>query len=448
MTPRPHLAALLGLALCGGCGEPAPERPHVVLVLVDQLRKDWAEEWMPETLALAERGVIFEDMRSAAPWTYPSVVSMFSGLYPQQHGADGAPTNGKELSTFDARVPMLPLLLKDHYHTAGFVTNPFLQDWNPIHLGFDHYAIDEFIGDQGATRGNPELVWTRDMFADDVNASVLAHYAERGAPSEPEFTYVHYIDVHGPWEGAPFEHGQALERDTAPAVREAATRYVDARIAELHRFFDERYGGNLVFLVTSDHGMEMPGDLTREAPLRAADGQPFPLRQRKATVHDFNTRIPFLVLPGRDVPNAGRIAGACSNVDIHATVLDWAELPATAGIRGISLRDAIEGSPLPERPIYSLQSAFNRHNDCVVVGSKKLFRHGQPGTGAVGLRLVYDLAADPEESAPVGDAFGAEGRLLQEAAGAGALSFEKNFAPPEEDDLRAIEHMGYLGDED
>ena len=322
MTPRPHLAALLGLALCGGCGEPAPERPHVVLVLVDQLRKDWAEEWMPETLALAERGVIFEDMRSAAPWTYPSVVSMFSGLYPQQHGADGAPTNGKELSTFDARVPMLPLLLKDHYHTAGFVTNPFLQDWNPIHLGFDHYAIDEFIGDQGATRGNPELVWTRDMFADDVNASVLAHYAERGAPSEPEFTYVHYIDVHGPWEGAPFEHGQALERDTAPAVREAATRYVDARIAELHRFFDERYGGNLVFLVTSDHGMEMPGDLTREAPLRAADGQPFPLRQRKATVHDFNTRIPFLVLPGRDVPNAGRIAGACSNVDIHATVLD------------------------------------------------------------------------------------------------------------------------------
>ena len=64
---------------------------------------------MSETRALAERGIVFANARSVAPWTYPSVVSLFSGLYPQQHGADGH-QDGKLLTTFSADVPLLPQL--------------------------------------------------------------------------------------------------------------------------------------------------------------------------------------------------------------------------------------------------------------------------------------------------------------------------------------------------
>ena len=47
----------------------------VVLVLVDQLRKDAADLWMPEVGSLARDGVLFDEMRSVSPWTYPSVIS-------------------------------------------------------------------------------------------------------------------------------------------------------------------------------------------------------------------------------------------------------------------------------------------------------------------------------------------------------------------------------------
>jgi len=440
------LPACLSLVTCG-----SPEhRPNIVLVLVDQLRKDWADQWMPETMARAREGVVFEQMRSAAPWTYPSVISMFSGLYPQQHGADGAPDNGTKLSTFDEAVPLFPRDLRSAYYTAGFVTNPFLHTWNPLHTCFDHYEVDEFIGSQGPTRGNPELVWSEHMFSDSVNASVIAHFDARPAGGEPEFVYVHYIDVHGPWEGAPFDAGGALEKDTAPEARERAVRYVDRRITELHDYFDARYGGDLVFLVTSDHGMEMPGELELEARLETPHPQGFPVRQRKATVHDFNTRVPFLVLAGRHVPEARVVTQPCSNIDVCPTVLDFAGLATSASRPSRSLRPAIvsgDVAGLEHRPVYSLQSAFGRHNDCVVLEERKLFRHVLPGTGQVA-RFVYDLALDPAERAPIGNTFGADGALLVEAAGTHGLSFENDPVTLPEEELQHLRNLGYMGGEE
>src|SRR5262245_43209250 len=123
MPRRPYLAAFLGacLALLGACGGGTAARPSVVLVLVDQLRADAAEQWLSETRALAERGVRCSEMRSAAPWTYPSVISLLSGLYPQQHGAN-ANQRGNELTTIDDAVPLLPRTLQAAgYFTAAFI---------------------------------------------------------------------------------------------------------------------------------------------------------------------------------------------------------------------------------------------------------------------------------------------------------------------------------------
>jgi len=57
-------------------------------------------------------------MRHAAPWTYPSVVTMFSGLYPQQHGAEGHVRQWDLLYTFSRDVPLLHKVLK----AAGYET--------------------------------------------------------------------------------------------------------------------------------------------------------------------------------------------------------------------------------------------------------------------------------------------------------------------------------------
>ena len=111
MKRREFLRLGLGAAAATAVGcktwrSAATTAPSIVCVLIDQLRKDAVDRWAPRLSALSRRGVRFEQMRSAAPWTYPSVLSLMSGLYPQQHGASGS-LRDKTLTTFSPDVPLV-----------------------------------------------------------------------------------------------------------------------------------------------------------------------------------------------------------------------------------------------------------------------------------------------------------------------------------------------------
>jgi len=431
--PRPFpLFPALALALVASACGASDARPTVVVVLVDQLRQDSAERWLTETRALAEGGVRFEEMRSAAPWTYPSVVSLLSGLYPQQHGADGNQAGGL-ISVLDERVPLLPRTLRAAgYHAAGFVTNPFLHEWNTVHRAFDHYDAS-FIGNQGATRGHGEQVWGARMYSDSVNAAVRAYFDGR-APDGPEFVYVHYIDVHGRkndaerWAQAPFE----------PSY-EGATRYVDGKIAELYRYFLERSRGQLLFLVTSDHGQEAGDDES------VGEGKPW--RERKASLHDFNLRIPCYVLPSAVVP-ARVVSEPCSNVDVTPTLLEWVGAPAHEGVPGRSLLAAIRGQAYDgrARTLYARNSAFGRREDCVVHAGEKYVRYQSVRRQDVNVRRRFDLGADPRELLDLGPSSRAEEELLH-AAEAGGVAFPTQFVEAGKQTEEDLKSLGYTGDE-
>jgi hypothetical protein len=66
---------------------------NLVLVTVDSLRPDRLRLWnrddgvaTPNLEGLAARGALFRNAWATAPWTAPSVVSIFTGLYPPSHG--------------------------------------------------------------------------------------------------------------------------------------------------------------------------------------------------------------------------------------------------------------------------------------------------------------------------------------------------------------------------
>jgi arylsulfatase A-like enzyme len=437
MPRRSFLAGCLGACLLwlGACGGTAP-RPSVVLVLVDQLRADAADRWLSETRALAERGVRCTEMRSAAPWTYPSVISLLSGLNPQQHGAN-ANQRGNELTTIDDAVPLLPRTLRDSgYFTAAFVTNPFLHESNkPVRAGFDAFDAS-FIGDQGMTRGHGEQVWSARMWSDSVNPAVRAYFDGR-ALGPPEFVYVHYIDVHGKkegperWSGAPFEPNY-----------EAAVRHVDEKIHELYDYFRARYGEDLIFVVTSDHGQDSGDDLD------IGDGQP--LRQRKSSLHDFNLRIPFWILPGASVPSERVLGEPCTNVDVVPTLLEWLGLPPLAAAPGTSLLAALHGGAYDgaARGLYARNETGGRLEESLVHAHQKFMRYRDPRNGAVVARRLFDLAHDPREvtnltldSAPMETA-------LDAAADPGALAFPALFSGPDEPLLDKLKGFGYGGEDD
>jgi len=403
-------------------------RPHVVCVLVDQLRFDAFEQFAPVTGGAARSGVIFEQMRSVAPWTYPSVISLLSGLLPQQHGAAGHPTEDR-LMRFDERVPLLPERLRGAgYRTAAFTTNPFLSEWNPLHRSFDVFKSD-FVRSVGNRRPQFHEFSLPEMFAPSVNAAVRHHYdAQPVGP--PEFTYVHYIDVHGPWGGAPF-----------PPEYPAAVEFIDRKIFELYQYFLRRSGGDLLFFVTSDHGLSLGDDLA------VGDGPKW--RRLKASPHEFNLRIPFVVLPSDRVTTPARVAASCSNVDFVPTLAEWLGLEWPIAVPGRSLAPALRGRELgPDPPTYSRMSAFGSRCDGVVVDGRKYMRFFDVASGAVVSRMSFDLAADPRELRTLGDDFGAAAAVLDAQAGDRGIAFavrDEAPSPEVEEQLRAL---GYLGDED
>ena len=399
---------------------------NVVCVLVDQLRKDAVDLWADRITRLAERGIVFEQMRSVAPWTYPAVISMLSGLYPQQHGADGA-LNSDVLSTFDGEVPLLHKMLRaSGYRTAGFVTNPFFHTWNTFHEGFDSYDI-HFINSVGNRRGFERLVWVPErMFANYVNSSVVKHF-DRESYRRPEFTYIHYIDVHGPWKGAPFSGNYR-----------ASVEYIDERLVEMYEYFMHRYDGNLLFFVTSDHGQALGDDE------RVGYGQPW--RKNKGSVHDFNLRIPFIILPSDLVSTARRISEPCSNADFAPTVLDWLGISQEYRTPGVSLMPIIGGGTLSgeTRALYSKVSAFGRLSDCVVFRNRKYVRFFDVDTRQVVSTRVFDLVGDPREEVSLDGEFEDRIGLLQEAERTHGLAYAAHYDDISPQAKARLQALGYL----
>ena len=417
--------------------EGAAAGPSVVLVLVDQLRKDTFEAEASRLNALASKGLVFDQMRSSAPWTYPSVISLMSGLYPQQHGAGGN-EQGDMLSTFAEDLPLLPALLRSQgWSTAAFVTNPFLHTWNPFHRGFDTFDVS-FINSQGNRRGHGDVVWTKDMFADTVNGKVVEHF-DNTPYERSEFTYIHYIDVHGPWERAPFwSIINTLFRDRY----EASVRYMDDRIVEIYEYFLRRYDSDVLFIITSDHGRALRDD--EEVGLGSA------WRSSKNTVHDFNLRIPFAVLPSKRLEFRGAVEEPTSHIDVVPTLMAWLDLPLDYEGPGKNLYPAIRRSvgghaaDVPPRGIYSRMSAFGFHSDAIYAAGTKVIRHFEPGTHVVKGIHGYDVERDPRELNPLESLPPGAQSALDAAASVHGLEYESHFDTVGEELKDQLKALGYL----
>lgn len=418
----------VGASLLPGCAPWWKAPPHVVCINVDQLRKNVADRDLKATGQLAaDGGVVFEQMRSTAPWTYPSVLSFMSGLLPQQHGADGHMFDD-HLSRFDPALPTLQKLLRTAgYHTAGFVTNPFLHTWNAFNSGFDHFDVS-FVGSQGNLRGFPKLVWKPEkMFANSVNAAIREHFDARPL-SGPEFSYVHYIDVHGPWKGAPFAPGYG-----------SAVRFVDERIMELYRYFERRYDGELLFFVTSDHGRALANDRML--------GYGRKWRHSKASMHEFNLRIPFLVMPSRLVVGPRVVTESCSNIDFVPTLLAWLGIAETVELPGADLGPVIRGESVSrsaDRVIYAKMSAFGNSSDCIIEAGLKHIRFFDPKTGDVVARRVFDVRSDPDEVHGLAVDPAIADPIFERMAGTQGVQFEAEFAEADPDVLDRLQALGYF----
>ena len=110
---------LLALLTATGCGGSGQDRPVLILILVDTLRADhlhaygYPRETSPFLDGLGERGILFEQAISAAPWTLPAAMSLMTGRLPSSHRVEN---DGMKLR------PSVPLLAET-LRNAGYSTS-------------------------------------------------------------------------------------------------------------------------------------------------------------------------------------------------------------------------------------------------------------------------------------------------------------------------------------
>jgi arylsulfatase A-like enzyme len=181
-SPRFLLVVLvLTISLVVACGE-SERRPNVLLIGVDTLRRDhlgcygYGRATSPRIDELARTGIVFEHAVASSPWTLPSFATVFTSLYPSQHGAKGI------LSPMGERFPTLATLLRDNGYSTGAIVNaPFLKASYGVARGFDTYDV-----------ASPE-----DRVADGTTSDALDWIDSTG--DRPFFLFVHYFDPHLPY---------------------------------------------------------------------------------------------------------------------------------------------------------------------------------------------------------------------------------------------------------
>lgn len=103
-------------------------KPNILIMVIDSLRADhvscygYHRETTPNIDRLAAEGCVFEAAISAAPFSPASYASIFSNLYPHQHGV-----NGDTVRVWPDTWPRLPEQMQGNgYYTFGVSNNSFV----------------------------------------------------------------------------------------------------------------------------------------------------------------------------------------------------------------------------------------------------------------------------------------------------------------------------------
>ncbi len=268
----------------------------VIVVTLDTTRKDRFGCYgspvgvTPFMDSLAERGIVFENAQAVAPITLPAHASIFTGLYPQNHGVRN---NGMFTVPVDVE-SLAEVYSSEGYATGAFISAEVLNHKYGLDKGFDLFDDDltksRKLGKSTvpSRRGNQTL------------ENALA-WLEGIDPDKPVFMWVHLYDPHAPYDPPP-EFREKYPSD--PYSGEIA--FTDSLVEQLVQALDAsgRFE-DTIFTVLADHGEALGehGERTHGMLLH------------QATIH-----VPWiLVIPGER--NQGlRVQAPVSTADLSPTL--------------------------------------------------------------------------------------------------------------------------------
>ena len=345
--------------------------PNIILITVDTWRADRLHLYGAERATspwldmLAEDSLVFERAVAPSSWTWPTMVSVATGIYPGRHGVQSP----------DSALCSDASTVAEVLHSAG---------WRTGFVGSNQYFEPEHTG----YRQGFEYFWAGTEPADRVIE--LSDNFLKGANEEPFFLHAHFFDPHCPYEASErtlaavqavqgpargLEAGQSIPdipvelalqhlcHVVPPVGRDVHNLqvedwkssntvqdyldYYDAELVEtdlaLRNFANllKRYGDweNSWIVLTGDHGEEFYEHG------RVGHG---------ANLHTESTWVPLVIRPPGGIQGGGRrVADPVSLVDIAPTLFDAAGLNPAPGLDGWSLLAAVRGDSLAPRTVFA-----------------------------------------------------------------------------------------------
>jgi arylsulfatase A-like enzyme len=266
-----HVLMLFPAALAHSASGPAsPARPNVIMITMDTVRSDhlgcygYERPTSPNIDAFTGNATKYTHALAAAPWTAPTHASLFTALFPFEHGTRtyAEPDRNVVPPLDESYMTLAEAFAAEGYRTGAFVANAgWLNVKMKMNQGFDTYHA-------------------HNAYADRVNDKTFAWLAERG--ERPFFLFINYIDAHRPYNAtrpAPFldepagtdERGcvKALYDAVMPGVGDVPGDLVQCMIdqydtgvwnldLEVGRLIKElkelKLFANTMIVLTSDHG--------------------------------------------------------------------------------------------------------------------------------------------------------------------------------------------------
>lgn len=407
--------ALLALLACRSSAVSGP-RPHVIVIVWETTRADHLSAYgyplrtTPNLEVMAAEGLLFEQNSSAAPWTLPSVASIFTGLDPTAHGVrefeDVLPAKADTLAE---------RMQRQGYHTAALAVNSIFEADRGLEQGFDHYFGQ---GDVGGPQLLQELQSWHAARPTDKPFFLYLHLFEPHCPYDPPETYAGVFEprpealrsgrsyTRDQWDRlfgcfqlpAPGRPGEpVLEIDPYLSAYDAELHYADHLTGLILQSFASRglLDDSLV-LVLGDHGEEF---------LEHGD------HGHGRSLYQESIHVPLIVRPpggpGRRAEFAGRrVALPTSSLDVTSTVL--AATGLSVDLHGRDLSPAWETGALPadwtDRPIFA-GTDHEAHVRSVRRGRWKQVVEVSPPRDqpdrAVRPPQLFDLQTDPGETTDV-----------------------------------------------
>jgi choline-sulfatase len=287
----------------------ATSKPNIVLITIDTLRADrlgcygYRGAETPNLDRLASEGIAFTNAVSHVPLTRPSHTSIFTSLYPYQHGVHDniAPPLAKN-------IPTLAEILQSHgYRTAAFVASFVVNSQSGLQRGFQTYA-DRFDPAKQPTDFALNLEKRGDEvyqeFADWLSLNHQQSY----------FAWIHLYDPHFPYDPpAPYN----ARFSDHPYDGEVA--YADSIVGKLTKLFSP----NTLLIVTSDHG-ESLGDHGENA--------------HSFFIYDSTLHVPLIFRWPGNFQKGVKISIQARLIDLMPTILESISAPVPPGLRGTSLK--------------------------------------------------------------------------------------------------------------